>query len=182
MPDAQPWYAARLFTKYVKRAEEYRVFATRTGVILVYRKGLVRDIPEESRQFLVRTHATGWNFCAVQLSDVPQEVLDVAVRSVCALGLHFGAVDIGWNQHHRTASVFEVNTAPGIQGSTVQAVGDALCEVDHALTATAPEAPRTTTMQATLDALRHVSAGIPIPVLAAGQSDLALVPVDIRIR
>jgi hypothetical protein len=130
LSDKTPWYAAKLFTKYFKRAAEYRVFVVGQSPVLVYRKGAASQQEEGTRQFMVRTHATGWNFCSVEMSDVPEQVLDASVRAVNALGLHFGAVDIGWNEHHAEPAVFEVNTAPGIQGTTVQVLGDALVRLD----------------------------------------------------
>jgi glutathione synthase/RimK-type ligase-like ATP-grasp enzyme len=38
--------------------------------------------------------------------------------------LDFGGVDIGWNQRHG-AAVFEVNTAPGIEETSLQAYVEA---------------------------------------------------------
>lgn len=130
MPDDTPWYAARLYTKYFKKTSEYRVFVVQGKPVLAYRKGLSSSVPEDSRQFLVRTHATGWNFCSVELSDVPQDVLDYAVKAQEALGLDFCAADIGWHEPARLTAVFEVNTAPGLEGSSVKVIGDALLEMD----------------------------------------------------
>lgn len=130
MPDDAPWYEARLFTKYFKKTTEYRVFAVQGKAVLVYRKGVQRDIPEDERQFLVRTHATGWNFCSVELSDVPERVLIEAVAAQEAMRLDFCAVDIGWHEPSQSVCVFEVNTAPGVEGSSVQILGDALLEMD----------------------------------------------------
>ena len=36
------------------------------------------------------------------------------------LGLDFGAVDVIWNEHESKAYVLEINTAPGLEGSTVE--------------------------------------------------------------
>lgn len=121
-----PWYSARLFTKYVKKKEEYRVFSVGGSVALVYKKGMRHAQDENSRSFMVRSWDNGWNFCRVELSEVPEDVLAQGVAAVSALGLHFGAADVGWNEYHQQATVYEVNTAPGIEGGTVEVLGDAL--------------------------------------------------------
>ena len=35
-------------------------------------------------------------------------------------GLTFGAIDVIWNEHQQKAFVLEINTAPGIEGTTVE--------------------------------------------------------------
>lgn len=141
MPDDTPWWNARLFTKYVKKAQEFRVFIVGQSAVFAYRKGLATDVAEENRQFFVRTHATGWNFCDIDLSQVPPDVINQSVQAVRALGLDYAAVDIGWNAHREEATVFEVNTAPGIQGTSVQRFGDALLQLDVAPAPAVPQQP-----------------------------------------
>ena len=46
-------------------------------------------------------------------------VLSAGIRAVGCLGLDFGAADIGWNSHDGEPSVYEVNTAPGLEGTTL---------------------------------------------------------------
>lgn len=130
LPEDRPWYAARLFTKYIKKAQEYRVFVVGQSCIFAYRKGLSTAVDENSRQFMVRTHATGWNFCDVALSDVPGDVQLQAVLAMRAIGLQYGAVDVGWNEHQQAAYVFEVNTAPGLQGTSIEKFCSALLKME----------------------------------------------------
>lgn len=133
-----PWYTAKLFTKYFKRAHEYRVFVAGGTPILAYRKGAARDIADTERQWYVRTHETGWNFCSIELSDVPAAVVQASVAAVQALGLNFGAVDVGWNEHKEAACVFEVNAAPGMTSSTADVVARGLLEIDESTLVTGP--------------------------------------------
>lgn len=121
-----PWQSAKLFTKYFKRTAEYRVFVVGGAAVLVYRKGASSEIPKESRQYYVRTHATGWNFCAVALSDVPAQVLEMGVRAAASIDIDVCAVDIGWHEPSSSVVVFEINSAPGIDGGTVPVIGEAL--------------------------------------------------------
>jgi len=46
------------------------------------------------------------------------KVQDLALQACQALGLNSGAVDIIWNEKENKCYVLEVNTAPGIEGTT----------------------------------------------------------------
>lgn len=46
-------------------------------------------------------------------------MLEQSKLAVKACGLDFGAVDIIWNNHYQKAYVLEINTAPGLEGSSV---------------------------------------------------------------
>jgi D-alanine-D-alanine ligase-like ATP-grasp enzyme len=66
----------------------------------------------------VRNHDNGFIFVRNDVK-APSSVEEQAVRAIKALGLDFGAVDIIWNDKQQKAYVLEVNTAPGLEGSTV---------------------------------------------------------------
>jgi hypothetical protein len=68
----------------------------------------------------IRSSASGWKIDYSRSAQIRQERRDLAKRAVAALGLDFGAVDIGVVKNG-TAAVIEVNTAPGLEGSTVEA-------------------------------------------------------------
>ena len=57
--------------------------------------------------------------------SIKQRHRDVAHAAIAALGLDFGAVDIG-QRKDKTLVVLEVNRAPGITGGTVKAYADAI--------------------------------------------------------
>jgi len=52
----------------------------------------------------------------------------VALAAVSALGLDFGAVDIIYNEHENQYYVLEVNTAPGLEGTTVEKYAEAFAK------------------------------------------------------
>lgn len=108
---------APLYTQYIKKAEEYRIHVVNGEVIDRQRKA--RRLAEENVNWRVRNHANGFVF---QRNDIviPDGVEEQAIRTVAALGLDFGAVDLIYNAKQGKAYVLEVNTAPGLEGSTVE--------------------------------------------------------------
>ena len=50
---------------------------------------------------------------------LPNDVIHQATMAVGCLQLDFGAVDVIWNEAQKRAYVLEVNTAPGIEGTTL---------------------------------------------------------------
>lgn len=104
-----------LYVKYIKKTDEYRVHVVNDNVIDVQRK-MKRQGVEANYQ--IRNHSNGWVFGREGVQP-PPAVIAQAKAAVSALGLQFGAVDIIWNRHGG-AYVLEVNTAPGLEGTTVQ--------------------------------------------------------------
>lgn len=106
---------APLYTRYVPKQQEYRVHVFRElGIIDVQqKKRMVDGVPDP----YIRNHATGWVFCREDIHP-PQAVLNTATDAVMALGLDFGAVDIGFHNSIGPC-VYEVNTAPGLTGQTL---------------------------------------------------------------
>lgn len=123
------FFSAKLYTKYVKKKDEFRVFVFGDTVGWCYHKKLAHDAPEGTRQHMVRNHSTGWNFAQIEDKDVPAAVKNMAVQAAQALRLQYCAVDVGWNATNKAAYVFEVNTAPGISGGSVPRFVDNLVGV-----------------------------------------------------
>lgn len=112
---------APLYTKYFKRRSEYRVHVMNGEVLDVQEKKLKNGARDESNreQYRVRNLANGWVYCRGGVRP-PDCVTAAAVACCNALGLDFGAVDIAYNEKNNSAVVFEVNTAPGLVGTTLQ--------------------------------------------------------------
>ena len=115
---------APLYVKYVKKATEYRIHVAFGDIIDEQQKRRRLDTPDEQVDWQIRNHSNGWVFARDGIS-VPGPVRDAALAAVAALGLDFGAVDIGFNDHAQAATVYEVNTAPGLEGSTLDAYYEA---------------------------------------------------------
>jgi glutathione synthase/RimK-type ligase-like ATP-grasp enzyme len=116
---------APLYVQYVPKTTEYRVHVVNGQVIFCQQKKRELESQQTKDQKLIRNRDNGWVFCLVH-NDPPQEVKDVAVATVAALGLDYGAVDIVVGRDDSRAYVLECNTAPGISSpSLVQAYREA---------------------------------------------------------
>ena len=105
---------APLYTVATKHKHEYRVHVFKDKVIDVQQKrkriGAIGNG--------VRNHANGWIYARAEIAP-SEELLSSARRAVNLLGLDFGAVDIGHRLIDNKLFVFEINTAPGITGTTL---------------------------------------------------------------
>jgi glutathione synthase/RimK-type ligase-like ATP-grasp enzyme len=118
---------APLYTKYIKKKKEFRVHVFNNEVIDVQEK---RRSMDSNTGFLIRNHANGFVFCRDNLIE-PRDLRAVATHAVRALGLDFGAVDIIWNEHYNRCYALEVNTAPGLEGTTLQTYINKFIEVAY---------------------------------------------------
>ena len=120
---------APLYVKYVKKQDEYRVHVgierrpdgDTFTVIDVQQKRRRHD--HDNPNFQIRNLSNGFIY-AREGVDPPQCVLDVAKRALACTDLDFGAVDVIYNARERRAYVLEINTAPGITGTTVERYRD----------------------------------------------------------
>ena len=108
---------APLYTVGTRHKHEFRVHVF---------KGEVIDVQQKKKKlgnFIgisgIRNHANGWIYARCDINP-PNEVLTAAVEAVKLLGLDFGACDIGYRERDNKAFLFEVNTAPGLHGTTLQ--------------------------------------------------------------
>lgn len=124
---------APVYTVYVPKRSEWRIHVFNGRVIDRQRK--IRDPndmdrPAETVDWAVRNRAGG--FIYVRNTDEElwhDEISRVAIDAVEALGLDFGAVDVIWNDNQASAFVLEVNTAPGVEGTTVERYAEAIREL-----------------------------------------------------
>ena len=108
-----------LYVQYVKKQDEYRIHIMGGQVIDVQRKARRSDVPDEDVNWQVRNHQNG--FCYMRENVNPDtDVIVQALNAIESLGLDFGAVDVIWNAHQNKAYVLEVNTACGLEGTTLE--------------------------------------------------------------
>lgn len=109
---------APLYTRAFDTRDEYRVHVMKgSGAFFVQKKMRMRQERRPPNYTpLVRSHGNGWVFTQKGF-DPPAVLSSVATDAVAACGLMFGAVDILFDGER--AVVCEVNSAPGVGGTTV---------------------------------------------------------------
>lgn len=122
------YVSAPLYTKYIKKKKEFRVHVFNNEVIDIQEKRLSSNAPEGN--WLIRNHSNGFVFCRDNIIE-PADLRNVGLLAVSSLGLNFGAVDIIYNQHYNKCYALEVNTAPGLEGTTLQSYTNKIREVAY---------------------------------------------------
>lgn len=112
---------APLYTKgLMGRHREFRIHVFKGKVIFVQlkkRRNGWRDL--ETYSNVVRNHGNGWIYASAPDTTAPNaDAYNNAILAVEALDLDFGAVDVMTNGDE--AWVLEVNTAPGLSGTTTR--------------------------------------------------------------
>lgn len=115
---------APLYTEYIPKKKEYRVHVLDNKVIDTQEKRH-RRTEEAEKEFQVRNTANGYVFCRDNVTP-PADCHPVALSAVAALGRTYGAVDIIWNEKRNKCYVLEVNSRPGMEGTTVKKYADAI--------------------------------------------------------
>ena len=113
--------AAPLYVEYKKKKYEFRVHIFRGEVFDIQQKARRRSIPDDQVNWQVRNHKNG--FIYKRELDAP-----LLIRTECAqaawlcmdrVAIDFGAVDVIWNEQEQRPYVLEINTAPGLSGTTL---------------------------------------------------------------
>lgn len=116
--------AAPLYTEYIPKKAEYRYHVFGGQVIDVQEKRKRRDFQDE-RNSRVRNMHTGYVYCRDGLTP-PNGAADLAIRATAACGYQYGAVDIIYNEKRNQCYVLEVNSRPGLSGTTLDKYTDAI--------------------------------------------------------
>lgn len=109
--------SAPLYTRFWKCDRELRVHVVGNEVVDFAEKRRVRTENPKPDRYWIRTHNNGWIY-AREGARCTQKVKDLCIQAIRVLGLDFGAVDVRVRDGGE-ARILEVNTAPGITGTTV---------------------------------------------------------------
>ena len=110
---------APLYTKYIPKEHEYRVHVLGEETHIRQKR---RKLSHEDPNWQIRNHANGF-VMAQECSFIPEGIEALSIAAVDALNLHFGAVDIIYGTDGK-CYVLEVNTAPGLEASTLALYAD----------------------------------------------------------
>lgn len=122
------------WTKIVRATKEYRVHVWKGKIMRIADKRHRRDqewlATGRQPHEWCRTWDAGW-FTAYGFphGEVPRGIRQACRDALTALGLDFGAVDVGWLPSEERPVVFEVNRAPGLGPNTARLYCNKIVEV-----------------------------------------------------
>lgn len=119
---------APLYVKYIKKTNEYRVHVINGEVVDVQQKRKRQSTSNDEVNYQVRNSASGWVYCRDNVS-ISSSARTLACRAVAAMRLDFGAVDLIYNSHEDKYYVLEINTACGMENTTVDIYANGLRRV-----------------------------------------------------
>ena len=108
---------APLYTEYIPKKSEYRVHVFNGEVIDTQQKKKKRGFDDE-RNTRVRNVNNGYVYCRDGVNP-PDGIASLAINAVKACGYNYGAVDIIYNEKQNKCFVLEVNSRPGLMGTTL---------------------------------------------------------------
>jgi hypothetical protein len=115
---------APLYTAYIPKKAEYRVHVFDGKVVDTQQKRKKKEFAGD-RDTRIRNLGNGYVYCRDGISQ-SQTRDDLAVSAVASLNYRYGAVDIIYNEKQDKYFVLEVNSRPGLMGTTLEKYADAL--------------------------------------------------------
>lgn len=115
--DTENYPRAPLYTEYIPKKAEYRIHVFGGKVIDRQQKKKKRGF-EEDRNTRVRNLSNGYVYTRDAIV-LPENIEALAVKAVEACGYGYGAVDIIYNEKRNQCYVLEVNSRPGLMGTTL---------------------------------------------------------------
>lgn len=113
---------APLYTYWVDKKREYRIHVFDGKVIMQQIKAKKKGVDGDK---YVHNHSNGYVFAFNLQEEIPECVVEESIKAVKALGLDFGAVDAMIDKDGNPY-ILEVNTAPGIEGTTLERYVEAI--------------------------------------------------------
>jgi glutathione synthase/RimK-type ligase-like ATP-grasp enzyme len=108
--------SAPVYTKYLPKKKEFRVHVFKGHVVTVLEKRRKKGVDADTK---IRNTANGYVFCREDVV-VPEGLHDLAIKAAKVSSSDFQGVDIGFNVKKNQLFVIEVNSGPGMEGTTVQ--------------------------------------------------------------
>lgn len=118
---------APLYTAYILKKAEFRVHVFGDKVIDITQKRKKRGF-ENERDTKIRNLANGYVYCRDGVNP-PDDLRSLAIAATKACGYQYGAVDIIFNEKQNKCYVLEVNSRPGLMGTTVEKYAEAIVDM-----------------------------------------------------
>lgn len=112
----QDLVSAPVYTEYLKKKKEFRVHIFKEEVVSVLEKRKKKGATSEETK--IRNTANGYVFCRENVTE-PNGIRELALKAAKVTNSDFKGVDIGYNEKLNQLFVIEVNSAPGMEGSTI---------------------------------------------------------------
>ena len=117
---------APVYVAYQKKTNEYRIQLFKGELVCIREKRLKKGyIKPEGRDGRVRSHDNGYVFCE-PLEPVPEHVIDMAKEAAKVTSSDFVGVDIAYHKPTDYWFMLEVNSAPGMEGKTIEQYSEAI--------------------------------------------------------
>lgn len=108
---------APLYTMYIKKESEWRLHYIGGQLAFIQRKVKDPNI-EQPKDWRIRAHQNGFIY-QQNNESIPEKVIEQGNLAYKTIGLDFGAIDIIYNKRNDKAYILEINTAPGLENTTV---------------------------------------------------------------
>jgi hypothetical protein len=114
---------APLYTAAFPKTAEFRIHVgcpLEDHITIIGRQQKKRKlaVPDDEVNWQIRNKKGGFVYARNNI-DVPPKVEHAAMNVFLEFGLDFGAIDVMWNEEEKSAIVLEINSAPGLRGSTI---------------------------------------------------------------
>lgn len=123
--NSEQYPVAPLYTEYIPKKSEFRVHVFNGKVIDIQQKKKKKGVDEEDRNTRVRNLQNGYVYTRGDIVP-PDGIGELAIAACAAVGYAYGAVDIIYNEKRNQCFVLEVNSRPGLMGTTLDKYVDSL--------------------------------------------------------
>lgn len=116
-------FTAPLYTVYIPKLHEFRVHIMDGEVIDMQKKSIIANVDRSEINWKIRSFNNGFIFTRDNLNNISERILNNAKQKALdvwsAFNLHYGAVDVIYSSQTRQNYVLEINSAPGLVGTTL---------------------------------------------------------------